>query len=176
MIYATDIKRIHNMRSTCKKLITGLLIGSLVTVGGCASGSYSERQTVGAMTGAALGGLLGAQFGGKRGNDRLATTAAGVFIGTLIGSEIGRSMDEVDRMKANQAINRAHTAPLGEKITWNNPEKNHSGTVTPTRDGYSESGNYCREFYQTISIAGKSEDAYGIACRQPDGTWRIVQN
>ena len=32
-------------------------------------------------------------------------------------------MDEVDRMKTNEAINRAQTAPLDEKITWNNPQK-----------------------------------------------------
>jgi surface antigen len=85
-------------------------------------------------------------------------------------------MDEVDRMKANQAVNQAHTAPLGEKIIWNNPNNNHSGSIIPVRDGYSESGRYCREFYQTVSIGGRTEDAYGIACRQADGTWRIVNN
>jgi surface antigen len=79
-------------------------------------------------------------------------------------------------MRANQAVTRAHTAPLGDKITWNNPQNEHSGSVTPVRDGYSESGRYCREFYQTVSIAGKTEDAYGVACRQPDGTWRIVNS
>jgi surface antigen len=164
------------MKNTYKNLTIFLMIGSLLSITGCASNAYSERQTMGAMTGAALGGLLGAQFGGKRGNDRLATTAAGVFIGTLIGSEIGRSMDEVDQMKTNEAINQAHVAPIGERITWNNPENNHSGSVTPIRDGQSESGNYCREFYQTVSIGGNTEDAYGVACRQPDGIWRIVQN
>jgi len=157
-----------------KKLITWFVM-TVIFTSGCASGSYSERQTVGAMTGAALGGLLGSQFGGRRGNDKLATTAAGVFVGTLIGSEIGRSMDKVDQIKANEANTRAHTAPIGEEITWNNPQNNHSGSVTPTRDGYSASGSYCREFYQSVNIAGKTENAYGVACRQPDGTWRIVQ-
>ena len=140
--------------------------------GGCAN-EYGTKQTVGGLTGAALGGLLGAQFGGGKG--QLATTAAGVLLGGLIGSEIGRSMDEVDRMKASQAISRAQVAPLGETITWNNPNNNHSGSITPTRDGYTESGNYCREFNQTVTIGGKTQDAYGIACRQPDGTWRIVE-
>src|SRR5690349_2282497 len=113
--------------------MTALLI--ITFTAGCASNQYGERQTVGAVTGAALGGLLGAQFGGQRGNDRLVTTGVGVFLGALIGSEIGRSMDEVDRMKANEANTRAYSAPLGERITWNNPEKNHYGSVTPTRDG-----------------------------------------
>lgn len=154
------------------------IIAILITMitASCASNPYGQRQTVGTVTGAALGGLLGAQFGGKHGNDRLLTTGVGVFVGSLIGSEIGRSMDDVDRMRANEANTRAHTAPLGERITWNNPQRNHYGSVTPTRDGYAQSGAYCREFYQTVSIGGRSEDAYGQACQQPDGSWRIVQN
>lgn len=155
-----------------KYLTACLLTVTLIMSGGCAN-EYGTKQTVGGLTGAALGGLLGAQFGGGKG--QLATTAAGVLLGGLIGSEIGRSMDEVDRMKASQAISRAQVAPLGETITWNNPNNNHSGSITPTRDGYTESGNYCREFNQTVTIGGKTQDAYGIACRQPDGSWRIVE-
>jgi surface antigen len=152
-----------------------VILAVIVAVTGCATNQYGPKQTMGGLTGAALGGLLGAQFGHKHGDTRLATTAIGVLVGGLIGSEIGRSMDEVDRMKANQAVVQAQTAPLGDKITWNNPNNDHHGSITPTRDGTSQSGNYCREFYQTVSIGGKSQDAYGVACREPDGTWRIVQ-
>ena len=155
-----------------KYLTACLLTLFLAVSGGCAD-AYGPKQTVGGLTGAALGGLLGAQFGG--GSGKLATTAAGVLLGGLMGSEIGRSMDDVDRMKANQAITHAQSAPLGETITWNNPNNDHSGTITPTRDGYSNTGNYCREFNQTVTIGGKTQDAYGVACRQPDGTWRIVE-
>jgi surface antigen len=143
-----------------------------LVVSGCAD--TGPRQTVGGLTGAALGGLLGAQFGS--GSGRLATTGAGVLIGGLLGSEIGRSMDEVDRMQANQAVVRAHAAPIGQQITWNNPRSGNYGTITPIRDGTSASGQYCREFQQTITIGGRTEQAYGIACRQPDASWRIVQN
>ncbi|MDJ0945139.1 MAG: RT0821/Lpp0805 family surface protein [Kiloniellales bacterium] len=140
---------------------------------GCAESGYGPKQRVGGLTGAALGGLLGAQFGSGAG--QLAATGAGVLIGGLIGSEIGRSMDEVDRIKANEAVNRAHGAPIGETITWNNPRSGNSGAVTPLRDGTSTSGQYCREFQQSITVAGETEQGYGIACRQPDGTWRILQ-
>jgi surface antigen len=152
-----------------KTVIAAALI--LLLGAGCAQ--QGEKQTVGMISGAALGGLLGSQFGSGAG--QLAATGAGVFIGGLIGSEIGRSMDEVDRMKANQAINTAHSAPLGETISWNNPDSGHSGTVTPVRDGTSSTGNYCREFQQTITIGGQTEQAYGTACRQPDGSWQVVQ-
>lgn len=151
-----------------------LILVAALALTGCASQSHrGEREITGGLAGAALGGLLGAQFGS--GSGALASTAAGVLIGALIGSEIGHSLDEVDRMRANEAVVRAHDAPLGEQITWNNPESGHYGSVTPTRDGTSDSGNYCREFYETVAIGGKTEDAYGVACRQPDGSWRIVQ-
>jgi surface antigen len=35
-------------------------------------------------------------------------------------------------------------------------------------------GAYCREFQQTVSIGGREERAYGTACRQPDGSWKVV--
>ena len=46
-------------------------------------------------------------------------------------------MDDVDRLKANEAVNKAHSAPLGETIAWNNPDSGNSGKVTPLRDGVS---------------------------------------
>ena len=154
--------------------IRAALIGTLFAAAGCAEQGYGTKQTVGGLGGAALGGLLGAQFGS--GTGKLATTAAGVLIGALAGSEIGRSLDRADRNYANQAVNRAHTAPIGETITWNNPQSGNHGTITPTREGYQPStGAYCREFQQRITVGGKTQQGYGVACRQPDGAWRIVQ-
>ena len=154
-----------------KWIVSAAMIAMMAAA--CAESDYGSKQTVGGLTGAALGGLLGAQFGSGAG--QLAATGAGVLIGGLIGSEIGRSMDEVDRMRANEAVNRAQSAPIGETVTWNNPQSGKSGTVTPLRDGTSTSGQYCREFQQTITVAGETQEGYGTACRQPDGTWRILQ-
>lgn len=156
---------------TIKTVAAATVIALLATA--CSSSPYGEKQTVGTLGGAALGGLLGSQFGD--GTGRLVATGAGVLIGGLIGSEIGRTMDEQDRMRANQAVTQAHQAPLGETIVWNNPDSGHSGTVTPVRDGTTSSGLYCREFQQTVTVGGRTETAYGTACRQPDGTWRIVE-
>ena len=48
--------------------------------------------------------------------------------------------------------------------------------MTPIRDGTdNQTGNYCREFQNEVIINGRAEQAYGTACRQSDGTWRIVQ-
>lgn len=147
-------------------------IAILVAAGCAEQDRYGPKQTVGTLGGAALGGLLGAQFGS--GTGRVATTAVGVLIGALAGSEIGKSLDRADRIQADKAVTEAHTAPLGETITWNNPESGNGGTVTPIREGTSTSGLYCREFEQSVTVAGKTQQGYGTACRQPDGTWRIV--
>jgi surface antigen len=36
------------------------------------------------------------------------------------------------------------------------------------------SGQYCREYQTNVTVEGKSEKAHGTACRQPDGSWKIV--
>ncbi len=153
-----------------KMLVVAVLIA--FTTAACQDGRYGTKQTIGALGGAAAGGLLGAQVGHGRG--QLAATAAGALLGALIGSEIGRSMDEVDRMRAEQAYGQAQDAPLNQTIAWDNPNTGNYGTVTPVREGTRPStGEYCREFQQTVVIGGRQEDAYGVACRQPDGSWEI---
>ena len=131
-----------------------------------------NKELLGGGTGAILGGVLGSQVGG--GSGQLWATGAGVLLGALAGTEIGRSLDKADMAYANQANTRAQEAPIGEKISWNNPETGNYGDVTATRDGYSSSGRYCREYQQTIYVGGQAETAYGTACQQPDGSWEII--
>lgn len=149
------------------------LFVALLLVAGCENSQFGTKQTVGGLGGAAAGGLLGAQFGS--GTGQLAATAAGVLIGALVGSEIGRTMDELDQQKANTAVNQAQNAPIGETIAWNNPDSGNYGAVTPVRDGTASSGQYCREFQQTVTVGGKTQEGYGVACRQEDGSWKIAQ-
>jgi surface antigen len=155
-----------------KGLVAGL--GLALLLAGCAQGQGpGTKQTVGGLGGAALGGLFGAQFGS--GTGKLAATAAGVLAGALVGSEIGRYMDDADQDYAYGATTQAQSVPVGQTISWNNPNSGNYGTVTPVRDGTSTSGAYCREFQQTVTVGGRYEEAYGVACRQPDGSWRVVQ-
>lgn len=143
-----------------------------VTVAACES-TGGQKQTAGTLLGGVGGAIAGAQFGG--GSGRIAAVAAGTLLGALVGSEVGRSLDKADLAYANQANQRAQVAPLRQPIQWNNPETGNYGTITPVRDGTdTRSGAYCREFQQTVTIGGKTESAYGTACRQPDGTWKVV--
>lgn len=152
-------------------LLASAVISASLALSGCAD--RGNKETVTSIAGAALGGLLGAQFGGGKG--QLVTTGLGVLLGALAGSELGRTLDDVDRLKANKAATTAHTSPIGHGINWNNPETGNRGTVTAVRDGTSQDGLYCREFQQTITVESKTQTGTGVACRRPDGTWRIVE-
>ncbi len=63
----------------------------------------------------------------------------------------------------------APAAPIGKTIAWNNPNTGNYGTVTPVREGTSNTGEYCREFRRTIGGTKR----YAVACRQGDGAWRM---
>ncbi len=151
-------------------MAAGLLAGCGNTYG---PDSYGPKQTAGTLLGAVAGGLAGAQFG--RGSGNLAATAVGTLLGAYLGSEVGKSLDKADQMYAQQAEIKARTAPIGQQITWDNPQSGHSGSFTPTRAGYDEAGNYCREYQTTVTIGGQTQKAYGTACRQPDGSWKMVK-
>jgi surface antigen len=153
-----------------------LLIASLAVValalGGC-SATTGPKQGVGTLVGAGLGAWAGSAVGG--GSGRLVAVAVGTLLGAAIGNEIGHGLDELDRMRAQQAMNTAHTAPLGSTIEWRNPDSGNHGSFTPRRDGYDRAtGGYCREYTTTIVVGGRQQQGVGTACRQPDGSWRIA--
>jgi surface antigen len=160
---------------TMQKTIFGKLAVLLVAAGlglaGCAQ-DRGANETVGGVGGAILGGLLGAQVGG--GSGRLIATGAGAVLGALAGSSIGRTMDEVSkqRMARTTQATLEHVAD-DNTSSWSNPNDNAQGTITPVETYQADSGDYCREFQQTVTIGGKTEEAYGTACRQPDGSWEI---
>lgn len=134
--------------------------------------STGTKQLLGGTTGAVLGGLAGSQIGGGKG--QLVAVGVGTLLGAFAGSEIGASLDKADMMYANQAQQQAYSAPVGQTISWNNPDSGHAGTVTPVKDGYSNTGRYCREYSQTIYVEGRQQTAYGTACQNPDGSWALV--
>jgi surface antigen len=93
---------------------------------------------------------------------------------TAISLGILSLLSESQQRVHEQAQIYATTAPVGKTINWR--DQGASGSVTSLRDGYAESGRYCREFQQRVTIGGRREEAYGTACRQPDGAWQIVDS
>jgi surface antigen len=159
------------------KKILALLAVVAISVTACTntgtgSGPTINKEFLGGATGAILGGVVGSKVG--KGTGQLVGVGVGTLLGTMVGSSIGASLDKADLMYADRANQRAYTAPVGETISWNNPDSGNSGTITPVRDGTSTNGRYCREYSQTITVDGKTQKAYGTACKNPDGTWQIV--
>lgn len=158
-----------------KKQIFTFIALMAIAVGGTActrADGQISREAMGSVLGGAAGAWAGSTIGSGGGN--VVATATGTFLGAMIGSELGRGIDQSDMQHARRAQGRAYSAPIGQTIQWQNPETNNHGAVTPTRQGTSSSGDYCREFQQTISVGGRQEQGYGVACRQDDGSWRIV--
>ena len=152
-----------------KRLTQGIAtLMLLVLTAGCATMEDNPKTSIGAFGGAAFGGLIAAAAGG--GGPAIAGAVIG---GALLGGLAGNMLDQRDKRMAAEAQQRAlETAPTGGPVAWTNPDTGHSGTVTPTRTYHSDRG-YCREFQNTVVIDGKNENAYGTACRQPDGSWKV---
>ena len=137
------------------------------------SETTGQKQGLGALLGAVAGGVAGSQVGDGRG--KLVATGVGAVLGALIGSEIGRSLDRADQLALQHTTQETlETAASGTTSTWHNPDSGNMGTVTPTQTYQMNDGTYCREFTQTVTIGSRTEEAYGTACRQPDGSWQII--
>lgn len=152
------------MHSAIKTSLTLLSAGFLaLSLTAC----NPTKQNIGAVSGGVLGGVLGSQVGGGRG--QLLATGVGAMLGMMAGSAIGQSMDDVDMMKANRAIESNRN---GQSSSWTNPDSNAQYTVTPTRTYYQNNNLPCREYSTNVVINGQNESMTGTACRQENGTWK----
>lgn len=151
------------------KVAMGLV--GLMMLAGCQN--TGSKELVGTLGGAGLGGLAGAQVG--KGDGQLVAVAAGVLGGAFLGKSIGKNLDQVDQMMAAKSQQSAlENGPSNQPVRWKNPDTGHAGAITPKPAYQDASGQFCREFQQDITVGGKTEQAYGKACRQPDGQWKIV--
>ena len=129
-----------------------------------------SKQDQGVIIGAIAGGLLGNQVGG--GSGRVLATIAGAVAGGAIGGSIGRTMDETDRINTAMALENVRT---GVPSTWVNPDTGYEYVVTPTNTYDPDTGTGpCREYTMDATIGGQTEQVYGTACRQADGSWQIM--
>ena len=133
----------------------------------------SNKEVAGTLLGAAVGGLIGSQIGGGAGNK--VAIGAGVVAGGLIGNRIGRSLDCQDLAYHEETTRDSlEYQRTGEASTWRNPDTGHSGTIIPTRTYMTANETPCREFTQIVRSSEGTEEVTGTACRQSDGTWKIV--
>jgi surface antigen len=146
------------------------LFALILGLAGCQSIQDNPKTSIGGLGGAAAGGLMAAALGGGG-----AGIAAGVIGGGLLGGFLGNYLDDKDKDRQARATQTAlESHPSGRSSTWTNPDSGHNGSVTPTRTYQNAQGQYCREFTQNVTIGGQQHQGYGTACRQPDGSWKII--
>ena len=148
-----------------KRIFLVIVTTSALVLAGCETMS---KQDAGVLAGAAVGGAVGHNFGSGRG--KALATMAGAVLGAFAGSNIGRRLDMYDEMQAQRALEYNET---GAPTAWVNPDTGREVTFVPTETYQRDSGQYCREYRTTVEVGGQVEEAYGTACRQPDGSWQI---
>jgi len=95
--------------------------------------------------------------------------------GAAPGGAILSGLDAADRQQADAARQQAleHGA-AGTAFTWKSAEsvaRYGSVVAGPT---YTQGGQNCRQFTQTIYVDGVPQTARSAACRQADGNWRAA--
>ncbi|MFO7593228.1 MAG: glycine zipper 2TM domain-containing protein [Pseudomonadota bacterium] len=149
-----------------RKVLTTIVLLMSLALAGCAT--QGPREESGMVIGGLLGGLLGAQADDRR--LRPIAIIAGTLIGSSIGGSIGSYMDETDRLRAGQTLETVRT---GVSSSWRNPDNGVQYQFTPTHT-YETAQGPCREYTMEALIGGRREQVYGTACRQPDGSWQIM--
>lgn len=154
------------MFSIIRRIPLYFFLSAVLLLSACAT-PRGENEAGGMIIGGILGGVLGHQVGG--GSGQTAATVIGAMIGTTIGGNVGRSMDKTDRLKVSHSLETVRT---GVETRWKNPDTGYQYRVVPTRT-YEEQEGPCREYSVEASIGGKTEQMYGTACRQADGSWQV---
>lgn len=91
---------------------------------------------------------------------------------TAITLKILDNIDEASQRAHEAAQITATEAMIGEAIVWHT--ETSSGSVVATKQGVNQQGMTCREFQQTVTIGNETEQAFGTACLQVDGSWKMV--
>lgn len=155
-----------------KKITTPILMLIVSVLTGCAS-LPASNQSQGTIAGGAVGALLGSTVGDGRG--KVWATAIGAVGGALAGSHIGKRLDNRDHQAMqNAAYSALETKKSHSNTTWSNPDSGNAGSVTPTHTFEMADGSFCREYTSIVKVGGETETAYGTACRQDDGSWKIA--
>ena len=80
-----------------------------------------------------------------------------------------------DRLHLAEAQSLARLSEVGKKIEWSNPKSGNGGFVLALKEGYDSMSRPCRLFRQVNKIRGNQYTAEGIACKDFDGDWYIIE-
>ena len=175
------------------KFLAGAALVAGLTASGATPGQ-AENELLGGLLGGATGAGVGAAFGGGKG------AAIGGILGLGLGA-LGANQLSKPRQPAQPAYvappppayqqGYAPPPPAYQQGYVAPPPPPTQGYVAPPPTAYQQSGqgiapqpapsvqaafdtSYCREYTTTTVIDGTEQKSHGTACRQADGTWRIV--
>ncbi|RBP00942.1 surface antigen [Roseiarcus fermentans] len=96
-----------------------------------------------------------------------ASIPTGAALGGVLGGPVGASLTEADR----QAAWEAQIAALdsGKPRSW----RGGHGVFGSVEPG-AETGAGCRGYAQTIYVAGRPNHGQGVACKLPEGGWKMT--
>ncbi|HJT07715.1 MAG TPA: peptidoglycan-binding domain-containing protein, partial [Stellaceae bacterium] len=136
-----------------------LLYAHPASAQGCGDGplSTSAGNLIGSAVGGAAGGLLGNQFG--HGSGKSAMTGVGVVGGALAGGYVGRSMEGCGNASQRAAASSQNRAPRRPAAA---PARAPSEART------------CRFVATQAVIDGREQPIEGVACLEPDGSWKTA--
>jgi surface antigen len=125
----------------------------------CAAMQQTYQESPKALLGGVLGAGAGAGIAALAGGSPTVIVASALG-GALIGGFVGHKLDRRDKQMAAQAATKAfeHNS-AGQASVWNNPDTGHSGSITPTKTYQLATGQYCREYKQTIVIGGEPQQS-----------------
>ncbi len=127
----------------------------------------------GILAGGLIGGLLGNAAG--HGRNRTGTTIAGVIFGGAIGAALTSNMNCEDRSYAYRTYyDGFNSGRDGGRYQWRNPRNDHRGEFRIGGYYNDPYGFRCARFTQVTYIQHRSYNVHGVACRQPDGSWAVV--
>jgi surface antigen len=106
------------------------------------------------------------------GNDRLRNAiamavilCAGIAGGVLLSSNFEDRALGYENHAAGYLYESEQAEPAAEP----------AAALTTVADDNAAATPVCQEYTKLVTIGGESQTIYGTACRQPDGTWDIVQ-
>ena len=133
----------------------------------------NSPDPAGVIAGALIGGLFGNAVG--RGSGRGGATVAGVIVGGVVGAALTSNLDCDDRSYAYRSYYDGFNAGRpNASYQWRNPRNDHRGEFRVDNYYDDRDGFRCANYGQTIYVQGRPQEARGVACRQPDGSWAIV--
>jgi surface antigen len=167
-----------------KKLITTCSLAAVLS--GATMPAYAD-DLLGTLIGGAAGAAIGSNVG--KGKGRIAAIAVGTLVGAGIGNSLSNSAPApvyatsynggyYNRTYYNNGYRYHHPHSYTTYTTYRAPAPSYWVAPAPQVvevNSYqpATAQEYCREFSQGVTIGGQMQPSYGIACLQPDGSWKI---